>query len=242
MAISVGAHFRSFVSQSRDQPTNKIRILGSVSTASLQRLNAARMTAMHARFMGRAGMKETRSRGARAHRQSLGRLRPIASARSAKRGNEGTRKLGPMRETDIASARTGVTHGSPSAGNKNAVRREKGDTMETQWARVDDGATWTRAAREKRERQRKSDKVAKGRKRGSKGGGGGERGIASLQRYYNWRRWCTSRRGAISFALSRMSEQKAHDGPLSLSPPPPFPARAARSSSFFSPFLSVSER
>jgi len=51
---------------------------------------------------------------------------------------------GARRETDIASARaTDVTHGSSSAGNKNAVRREKGDTMETQWAqRVDDWATW----------------------------------------------------------------------------------------------------
>lgn len=38
--------------------------------------------------------------------------------------------------------RTDVTHGSPSAGNKNAARRKKGDTMETQWARVDDWATW----------------------------------------------------------------------------------------------------
>lgn len=41
-------------------------------------------------------------------------------------------------------------------------------------------------------------------------GRAGEELPRSLRRRYNWRRWCTSRRDAISFALSRMSEQKAH--------------------------------
>lgn len=42
-------------------------------------------------------------------------------------------------ETDITSARTDdVTHGSSYAGNKNAVRREKKNTMKTQWALLND--------------------------------------------------------------------------------------------------------
>lgn len=66
--------------------------------------------------------------------------------RSTKRGNEGSRLV-------RCKARDGYCVGSEpqtlrtearSAGNKNAARREKGDTMETQWAqRVDDWATWT---------------------------------------------------------------------------------------------------
>lgn len=44
-------------------------------------------------------------------------------------------------------------------------------------------------------------------------GRAGEKLPRSLRRCYNWRQRCTSRRGAISFALSRMSEQKAHSKP-----------------------------
>lgn len=53
--------------------------------------------------------------------------------------------IGPVQgERRILRRLADVTHGSSSAGNKNAARREKGDTMETQWAqRVDDWATWT---------------------------------------------------------------------------------------------------
>lgn len=80
----------------------------------------------------------------------------------------------------VGSGAADVTHGSSGAGNKNAARREKGDTMEMQWAqRVDD-------CRETRE---------------------GEELPRSLRRCYNWRR---SAAVTISFALSRMNEQKAH--------------------------------
>lgn len=69
---------------------------------------------------------------------------------------------------------------------KMPARREKGDTMETQWAqRVEDWATWTSG-----------------------------RGIASLSSAPLQLAAAAAvyqpRRGAISFALSRMSEQKAH--------------------------------
>lgn len=49
----------------------------------------------------------------------------------------------------------------------------------------------------------------------------------ALRRCYNWQWWCSSRRDAISFALFRMSEQKAHSKldssyfPLPLLFPPP---------------------
>jgi len=91
-------------------------------------------------------------------------------------------------ETDIASVRTDdVTHGSSYAGNKNVVRREKKNTIETQWALVND---WTSGNERKKEREKWSALL--------------------LRRCYNWQWWCSSRRDAISFALSRMSEQKAH--------------------------------
>jgi len=45
-----------------------------------------------------------------------------------------------LRRLEPQTLRTGAL----CVGNKNAARREKGDTMETQWAqRVDDWATWT---------------------------------------------------------------------------------------------------
>lgn len=50
--------------------------------------------------------------------------------------------IGPVQgERRILRRATDVTHGSSSAGNKNAARREKGDTMETQ--RVSDWAMST---------------------------------------------------------------------------------------------------
>lgn len=72
--------------------------------------------------------------------------------------------------------------------------------METQWAqRVDDWATWTSG-----------------------------RGIASLSsallQLAAARRWCTSRRGAISFALSHeRTESALQTEPLLPSTPPLFP-------------------
>lgn len=55
-------------------------------------------------------------------------------------------------ETDIASVRTDdVTHGSSYAGNKNVVRREKKNTIETQWALVND---WTSGNERKKEREK----------------------------------------------------------------------------------------